>query len=151
MISVSGVITTVAGNGQLGFAGDGGFATNALLNNPKGVAVDSAGNIYIADTFNDRIRMVTPGGIITTIAGNGQLGFSGNGVPATSAAFYFPSFVAVDGGGNVYVADNQNNMVRELEPLPPVVYTVRRSGDRAERGDGRSRNYGDFSRSRPGR
>jgi DNA-binding beta-propeller fold protein YncE len=84
------VISTVAGNGTQGFSGDNGPATSAQLNQPAGIAVDSAGNLYIADEGNNRIRKVT-NGVITTVAGNGTRGFSGDGGPATSAQLYFPT------------------------------------------------------------
>jgi uncharacterized protein (TIGR03437 family) len=109
----SGQITTVAGNGTSGFAGDGSTATSAELNQPLGVAVDSAGNIYIADTFNNRIRKVS-NGVITTIAGTGTGGYSGDGGAAPNAALYQPTGVAVDSAGNVYIADYVNNRVRVL-------------------------------------
>jgi uncharacterized protein (TIGR03437 family) len=107
-----GVITTVAGNGTPGFSGDNGPATSAELNYPEGVAVDSAGNVYIADTGNGRIRKVS-GGTITTVAGNGSAGFNGDNVPATSAELV-PGAVAVDSAGNLYVADNYNYRIRQV-------------------------------------
>ena len=121
---VGGTITLVAGSlsGSPGFAGDGGQATSALLDEPTSVAVDTCGNLYIADSRNSRIRMVTPNGIINTIAGrNGLAGYSGDGGPALSAQLYFPAGVAVDSKGNVYVADTQNNVIRLLTPTsaPP--------------------------------
>ena len=100
----NGVITTVAGNGTAGFSGDNGPATSAQLYDPAGVAVDSAGNLYIADTGNNRIRKVS-NGVITTVAGNGTAGFSGDGGPATSAQLNDPQGVAVDSAGNLYIAD----------------------------------------------
>src|SRR5579872_1889064 len=115
---VNGTITTVAGNGTAGYSGDGGRAINAELNNPEGVAVDASGNIFIADEFNDRIRMVTPSGTITTVAGTGSAGYSGDGGTATSAQLFFPSGVAVDAAGRIFVADNQNNRIRLLTPVP---------------------------------
>jgi len=115
-VSTSGIITTVAGNGTAGFSGDGGPATSAQLNAPTDVAVDGAGNLFIADDVNRRVRKVSPSGIITTVAGNGTQGFSGDGGPATDAALYFPSGVAVDRSGNVYVADGSANVVRVLRP-----------------------------------
>ncbi|MBI6546909.1 MAG: hypothetical protein HY692_08950, partial [Cyanobacteria bacterium NC_groundwater_1444_Ag_S-0.65um_54_12] len=98
-VSRSGVITTVAGNGTEGYSGDGGPATSAQLNDPSGVAVDGAGNLYIADNFNRRIRKVDTNGIITTVAGNGEWGYSGDGGPATSAQLGGAAGVAVDGAG----------------------------------------------------
>jgi uncharacterized protein (TIGR03437 family) len=111
----NGIITTVAGNGGYGFSGDNGPATSAQLYDPYGVAVDSAGNLYIADTLNGRVRKVS-NGVITTIAGNGTYGFSGDNGPATSAQLSRPYGVAVDSAGNVYVADRENNRIRVLTP-----------------------------------
>ncbi len=115
-----GTITTVAGNGIEGFSGDGGSATSASLGTPVGVAVDSASNLYIADDGNNRIREVS-GGTITTVAGNGNAGFSGDGGPATSASLYGPGDVAVDSAGNLYIADTQNNRIREVLANKPAV------------------------------
>ena len=110
---ITRVITTVAGTGAAGSGGDGGLATSAQLNGPYGVAVDVAGNLYIADTNNNRIREVS-GGTITTVAGNGTVGSGGDGGPATSAQLYHPMGVAVDGSGNIYIADTDNQRVREV-------------------------------------
>jgi uncharacterized protein (TIGR03437 family) len=120
---VAGTITLVAGStsGLAGVGGDGGQATGALLHGPTSVAVDTCGNVYIADTTNSRIRMVTPNGIINTIAGGNGAAYSGDGGPALGAQLNFPSGVAVDSKGNVYVADTQNAVVRMLTPTsaPP--------------------------------
>jgi uncharacterized protein (TIGR03437 family) len=113
------VITTVAGNGASVFAGDGGPAALASLRNPQGVAVDTSGNLYIADTGNQRIRKVSSGAI-TTIAGAGTSGFRGDNGPATSAWLSSPGGVAVDGSLNVYIADSGNNRVRVLLPSGPA-------------------------------
>src|SRR6202023_1221138 len=110
------MITTVAGNGTWGFSGDGGPATSALLHNPYGVAVDAAGNLYIADSNNSRIRRVTPSGTITTAAGNGTPGFSGDGGMATAAQLNKPIGMAVDAAGNLYIADCYNNRIRRVTP-----------------------------------
>src|SRR5665213_1850590 len=101
-VDLAGIITTVAGTGEQGFSGDGGPATSAQLDSPAGVAVDTSGNIYIADTHNHRIRKVS-GGTITTVAGNGTAGFSGDGGAATSAMLSNPTALAVDSSGNLYV------------------------------------------------
>ena len=95
-VRLDGTITTVAGTGQDGFSGDGGPATDAQLSSPEGVAVDASGNLYIADRFNSRIRKVALDGTITTVAGTGQSGFSGDGGAATDTQLSFPEGVAVD-------------------------------------------------------
>ena len=105
-----GNIATVAGNGTPGFNGDGGQATAAEIYNPSGVAVDKAGNIYIADLYNYRVRKVSPSGVISTVSGNGNSFYSGNG-PAVSASV-FPYSVTVDNAGNIYIADTYNNAIR---------------------------------------
>ena len=115
IVTPDGNISTIAGNGVRGFSGDGGNALLASLNNPQGVAVDKLGNIYIADAGNHRVRRVSADGTITTIAGTGGAGFSGDGGPATSAMLNFPTGVAVDTSGNVYIADFNNNRVRRLD------------------------------------
>jgi sugar lactone lactonase YvrE len=109
----NGVITTVAGNGTAGFSGDNGPATSAQLYFPEGVALDSAGNLYITDAGNRRIRKVT-NGVITTLAGNGTLGFSGDNGPATSAQLAGPEGLAVDSAGNLYIADVTNQRIRKV-------------------------------------
>ena len=109
----TGTLTVVTGNGIPGFSGDNGLAAGASLNEPFGVAVDSAGNVYIADTYNNRIRKVS-NGMITTVAGNGTAGFSGDNGPATSAQLSGPSGVAVDSAGNLYIADTGNNRIRKV-------------------------------------
>ena len=109
----TGILTVVAGNGTPGFSGDNGPATSAQMNQPEGIAVDSAGNLYIADTINNRIRKVS-NGVITTVAGNGVRGFSGDNGPATSAQLFWPEGVAVDSAGNLYIADSLNLRVRKV-------------------------------------
>ena len=109
-----GIVNTLAGNGSFGYGGDGGVATSASLFNPSGVAADKFGNVYIADTTNNRVRVVTAGGI-STFAGNGKTGFSGDGGPATSAAVWGPLAVAVDSQGNVYIADATNSRIRKVD------------------------------------
>ena len=119
-VASNGVITTIAGDGfadEFGdgqFTGDGGQAVNASLNYPQGVALDTAGNLYIADTYNHRVRKVTPGGIITTVAGNGDVDYTGEGGQATLAALGFPRRVVINGAGNMYIADTGNNMIRRV-------------------------------------
>lgn len=111
-VDANGIITTVAGNGIAGFEGDGGLAKNAQLYYPRGIALDSLGHLYIADTSNNRIRKVDTGGTITTVAGNGTVDFSGDGGSATSAGLNYPQGIAVDPSGNLYIADTHNSRVR---------------------------------------
>ena len=172
-ITPSGVISAYAGNGQGGFSGDGGPATAAQLFNPRGLATDSSGNLYIADTTNSRVRKVSPGGVIntvvlegngvswvavdgtgnlyitgghsvfradasgniTTIAGTGAAGFSGDGGPATAATLFGPEGLRVDATGNVYVADRQNNRIRKITPLG-IISTVAGTPTGGFTGDG---------------
>ena len=116
MVDSAGVITTIAGTGERGFGGDGGPAVDAQLNAPRDVAADSAGNLFIVDTFNHRIRMVDSSGVITTIAGTGDSGFGGDGGPATDAQLNTPFGVATDSAGNLYFADLYNHRIRILTP-----------------------------------
>jgi uncharacterized protein (TIGR03437 family) len=131
----SSIITTVAGNGNYGFSGDGGPATSASLNSPYDVAVDAFGNLYIADTFNSRIRKVSASGIITTVAGNGNNDFSGDGGQATFASLGRPEGVAVDASGNLFIADTENNRIRKVSPNG-VITTVAGNGNYGFSGDG---------------
>jgi uncharacterized protein (TIGR03437 family) len=132
-VSPGGIITTIAGNGFMGFGGGGGFggdggpATAARLYLPEGAAVDTLGNLYIADSFNQRIRMVSSGGTITTIAGNGRVGFGGDGGPATAAQLSNPNGVAVDTSGNLYIADSGNGRIRKVS-RSGVITTVAGGG-----------------------
>lgn len=118
-VSTDGVISTVAGNGAAGYSGDGGAAASASLYRPLGVAVDAQGQIFIADTLNNRIRVVAADGTISTIAGTGAYGDSGDGDEALKASFRFPSGIAVGPEGNVYVADTHNSRIRRLTPHTP--------------------------------
>jgi trimeric autotransporter adhesin len=125
----TGTIRSVAGNGIAGYTGDGGPAANAELNYPNSVFVDSAGNIFIADSNNSAIREVVggPGGNIVTVAGNGTAGFSGDGGPATSAQLAYPSGVYVDASGNIFIADG-NNCIREVLASTHIIQTVAGNG-----------------------
>ncbi len=114
-IDANGIITTIAGDGQAGISGDGGQAVQAELNMPSAVATDSYGNVYIADSNNNRVRKADPAGIIYTIAGNGQAGFSGDGSQAEQASLYHPSGVVADGAGDIYIADQLNNRIRKVD------------------------------------
>src|ERR1035438_7314213 len=109
------LITTVVDSaGSVGFSGDGLAATAAQLNFPTGVAADATGNLFIADTFNNRVRKVSPGGIISTVAGSGARGFSGDGAPAAAAQLNYPQGVAVDATGNLFIADTGNMLIRKV-------------------------------------
>jgi uncharacterized protein (TIGR03437 family) len=130
-----GVISTVAGSGTSGYAGDGGAAASAQLNSPAGVAVDGAGNLYIADFSNHAVRKVS-GGIITTLAGTGVAGFSGDNGPAKQAQLNGPSGVAVDQAGNVYVADSGNQVVRKIAPNGVISTFAGMFGNPGSSGDG---------------
>jgi len=153
----AGDVYTIAGNGENGFSGDGGPATSAELSFPQGVSVDGNGNVVIADTLNERVRVVaaTTGtfygqpmtaGDIYTIAGNGNIGFSGDGGPATSAEMTLPEGLAVDGAGNVVIDDSDNNRVRVVAPATGTfygqpmtagdIYTIAGNGNLGSSGDG---------------
>src|SRR5437773_2649081 len=127
-----GAITTYAGRD---FSGDGGPATAARLLAPAGVALDPAGNLYIADTADHRIRKVTPGGTISTYAGSGSCGFSGDGGPATAAQLSVPVGVALDPAGNLYIADHDNGRIRKVTS-GGTISTYAGSGSRGLSGDG---------------
>lgn len=126
-VTSGGTITTVAGNGNQGYGGDGGAATGATLNGPQGLALDASGNLYIADTYNDRVRMVAPNGTIGTVAGTGISSFSGDGSAAAGATLVLPTDVAVDQAGNLYIADFGNSRVRLV--TQGVINTVAGSSD----------------------
>lgn len=138
-VAPDGTISTVAGSGPVGnvsgFGGDGGPATGALLDNPVAVAVAPNGTLFISDGDNYRIRKVTPGGTISTIAGNGVRGFSGDGGPATSASIDYPHGLAATADGAVYLADVNNNRVRRIAP-DGTISTVAGNGVAGFGGDG---------------
>jgi RHS repeat-associated protein len=129
------VITTAAGKGQAGFSGDGGVATQATVSSPNGVAVGPDGSLYIADTSNSRIRRVGPNGIITTVAGNGGFGLSGDGGVATQATLNAPMGVAVGPDGSLYIADFNNRRIRRVGPNG-IINTVAGNGGFGFSGDG---------------
>ncbi len=133
-ISSSGSITTVAGNGTAGYTGDNVNGTTTRLNNPMGLAADAFGNIYIADKGNNRIRKIDVAGNITTIAGNGTAGYTGDNGPATSARLSGPTGVAVDNWGNVYIADRSNNAVRKID-FSGTITTIAGTGNTGFNGD----------------
>jgi hypothetical protein len=133
----TGVISTVAGIGVGGYTGENGPATSARINGPVGMAVDAAGNFYFADYYNQRVRKVTVAtGIINTVAGNGVAGFSGDGAAATGASLYYPTAVAVDGAGNLYIADNSNHRIRKVTAATSIISTIAGTGTAGVGGDG---------------
>jgi streptogramin lyase len=131
------IIATAVGTGEKGFAGDGGPATAALLNGPFDVAFDRAGNLYFSDTFNHRIRRVEARtGVITTVAGNGEAGHSGDGGPATDASLNEPYGIVLDRAGNLFIADRLNRCVRRVDAASGIIETLAGTGDAASAGDG---------------
>ena len=131
------VITTAVGTGEKGFAGDGGPAAAALLNGPFDVAFDRAGNLYFSDTFNHCIRRVDArSGVITTVAGNGTAGFAGDGGPAVRASLNEPYGIAIDRGGNIFVADRLNRRVRRIDAANGTITTLAGAGEAVYSGDG---------------
>ena len=133
----TGIITTVAGNGGFTFSGDGGLATAASLNHPAGVALDTNGNLFIADAYNCRVRRVdASSGIITTVAGNGEFSFSGDGGPAIAASLWLPIGVRVDTDGNLFIADLYNYRVRRVDASTGIITTFAGSGQSGVSGDG---------------
>ncbi len=135
-VDTNGIITAVAGNGEIGYSGDGGPATQALLGAPTGICVDSSGNLYIADNYNHRIRKVDANGIITTVAGNGfsgYYGYSGDGGPATQARLNDPQDICVDSSGNLYIADT--NRIRKVD-TSGIITTIAGNGEYGYSGDG---------------
>ena len=133
-VTPSGIISTFAGNGTQGFSGDGGQATSAEFNEPQGLAFNAAGDLFVADSGNQRIREITPAGVITTVAGNGTGGYSGDGGQATSAELFFPSDVALDASGDMFIADRMNNVIRKLTPAG-VISTFAGNGTPGYTGD----------------
>lgn len=136
MVDASGVITTVAGNNLRGYSGDGGPATDAQLDMPRGIAVDAAGNLYIADYNNNRIRKVDPSGDISTVAGTGTLGYSGDGGLATAARLRRPYGIGCAADGTLYIADADNHCVRRVDAGTDVITTLAGTGVSGFTGDG---------------
>ena len=134
-VDTAGLLTVVAGTGRQGFAGDGGAATAAELNGPTGLAMDASGNLYVADTGNERVRRIGTDGTIATVAGSGVAGFSGDGGAAAAASLRSPLALAADGSGAVYIADAGNHRIRRLG-TDGTITTVAGSGNDGDDGDG---------------
>ena len=123
-VTPGGTISTFAGTGAFDFGGDGGPATAAFLKRPADLTVDAAGNVFFADSLNHRIRRIATNGIITTVAGNGTPGYLGDGGLATAARLMFPFDVAVDGAGNLYIADTGNQVIRKVTIATGIITTI---------------------------
>ena len=134
-IDAGGIITTVVGTGVAGYSGDGGPAALARINNPNGLAADSLGNLYIADSGNARVRKVNISGVITTVAGDGTHGYSGDGGPAVEAKLWGPVGVAADVFGNLYVAERGGSRIRKVDARG-IITTVAGNGTQGYSGDG---------------
>ena len=132
----TGRISTIAGTGAAGFSGDGGPAVNARLNGPQSVIVGRDGSLFIQDQGNRRIRRVAPDGIITTYAGRGTTGFSGDGGPANIASLSNPTGIAVDAQGNLFIADRGNQRIRRVDAVTKIITTVAGNGSWGFGGDG---------------
>jgi hypothetical protein len=135
-VNTAGVISTFAGTGAYGFTGDGQSATAAKLNTPWGLATSPSGDLYIADLYNNCIRKVNASGIISTVAGVGHSGFSGDGSAATQAALNNPAGVVLDAAGNLYIADAGNNRVRKVNAVTGNISTIAGMGGQSFAGDG---------------
>jgi sugar lactone lactonase YvrE len=127
-ITTSGITSTIAGTGVSGYSGDGGPATLAKLNQPTNVTVDRSGNLYISDEFNNVVRKINYLGIISTIAGNTTPAYSGDGSPATNAALWYPYRTVLDASGNVYIADQNNHVVRKVTTATGIITTIAGNG-----------------------
>ncbi len=133
-VKKDGLITTFAGTGAAGNGGDGGPAAQAQLNTPQGLAVDSTGNVYIADTLNQRVRRVGADGTITTVAGGGEAGYAGDGKPGREAKLSLPTGLAIGFSDTLFIADTGNNVIRQLG-RDGVIHTVAGTGEAGYRGD----------------
>ena len=127
-VDASGVITTICGTGAAGFNGDGGAAAKAQIRSPQQISFNSAGNLYIADSGNSRIRKIDTSGVISTVAGKGSNNFSGDGGPAISAELFAPWGVAADLSGNLFISDHSNGRIRRVDPNG-VITTIAGAGD----------------------
>jgi len=137
-IDASGIISTIAGTGGASFSGDGGAATAAVLNSPVAVAVDGSGNVYFSDRVNNRIRKINTSGIISTVAGTGAASYTGDGGAATAATLNYPGGLNTDASGNVYIADENNNVIRKITVSTGIITTVAGTGTGGFSGDGGS-------------
>jgi DNA-binding CsgD family transcriptional regulator/sugar lactone lactonase YvrE len=133
-VTKDGRITTFAGTGAAGSGGDGGPAPQAQLNTPQGLVVDSAGSVYIADTLNNRVRCVSADGTITTVAGAGEAGYTGDGKPGREAKLNFPTGLAIGFGDTLFIADTGNNVIRQLGS-DGLIHTVAGTGEAGYRGE----------------
>ena len=143
-VKTNGIISTFAGTGAAGYTGDNGLATAATLNTPYGLAIDPAGDIYISDVQNFAIREVTTDGIIHTVAGTGTGGYTGDNGPATAATLTYPAGIALDSSGDLYIADQGNNVVREVTP-DGTIRTLAGTGTAGYTGDGGAANAATFN------
>jgi sugar lactone lactonase YvrE len=134
-IDANGIISTIAGNGIQGYFGDGGLATDAQLNGPFGITFDNNNNLYIGERYNNVIRKIDTNGIITTIAGNGTEGYSGDGGPATSALLYGCRSVTFNDNGDLYIADGNNHVIRKID-TNGIISTIVGNGIQGYFGDG---------------
>ena len=117
-IDTSGIVHTIAGNGVSGYGGDGGPATNAIINYLQGIYYDIDGNLYLTDVFNNRLRKINAAGVMSTVAGTGSAGYTGDGGLATAAEIHWPVSVFRYHNGNIFFSDNNNNVIRMLSVNP---------------------------------
>jgi sugar lactone lactonase YvrE len=134
-IDTQGIVTTVAGTGIGGYSGDGGPAVKAQIDAPAAIAMDTAGNLFVADFFNHSVRKIDTDGIISTVAGTGEPGYNGDNIPATKAMIGEPCGVAIDADGTIYIGDQVNGRVRAVTP-DGIIHTVAGTGQRGYSGDG---------------
>jgi sugar lactone lactonase YvrE len=143
-VNTAGIINTIAGNGTQGFSGDGAAATTAQLYLPQGIIFDASGNLYISDQWNHRIRKVDTTGIISTVAGNGIQGFSGDGGNAVAAELSAPHGIVFDAAGNLYIADQSNMLIRKVNTAG-TINTIAGNGTQGYNGDGGSATAAEFN------
>lgn len=136
-VGKDGIARHIAGMGERGFAGDGGPAIDAQINFSNHLVADAEGNLFVADTGNQRIRKISPDGIISTVAGMGEMGFAGDGGPAIEAQFAYPAAIAIDGEGSLYIADFNNHRIRKISP-DGIIETIAGTGEPGYNGDGKN-------------